>query len=122
MVFEGSGEVQLGIEEACNSCVILCEDLDDCLPTKYSWYVLMTESFNGGGTGITGDYNSFLFDLMPFILKHRLSRGVFCEDLDDCLQTKDSLCGLMTEFFNGGETYITGDDNSLLFEWLSLQL
>ena len=30
MVFYGSGEVQLGIEEACNSCVVLGEDMDDC--------------------------------------------------------------------------------------------
>ena len=29
MVFDGSGEVQPVIEEACNSGVVLCEDLDD---------------------------------------------------------------------------------------------
>ena len=44
----------------------------------------MTESFNGVGTGITGDDNSFLFELLFLLLKHRLSQGVFCEDLDDC--------------------------------------
>ena len=30
MVFEGSGEVPPGIEEACDSCVVLCEELYDC--------------------------------------------------------------------------------------------
>ena len=30
MVFVGSGEVQQGIEEACNSFILLCEDLDGC--------------------------------------------------------------------------------------------
>ena len=44
----------------------------------------MTESFNGGGTGITADDNSFLFELLYLLLKHRLSLGVFCEYLDDC--------------------------------------
>ena len=44
----------------------------------------MTESFNGGGTGITGDGNSLIFELLYLILKHRISREVFCEDLDDC--------------------------------------
>ena len=44
----------------------------------------MTESFNGGGTCITGDDKSFLFQLLSLLLKHRLSRGVFCEELDDC--------------------------------------
>ena len=29
MVFEGSGEVRTGIEEACNSCVVLGEELDE---------------------------------------------------------------------------------------------
>ena len=29
MVFDGSGEVRPGIEEDCNSCVVLGEDLDD---------------------------------------------------------------------------------------------
>ena len=29
MVFDGSGEVLPGIEEACNSCIVLCEDMDD---------------------------------------------------------------------------------------------
>ena len=37
MVVEVSGEVQPDIEEACNSCVVLCEDLADCLPTDDSW-------------------------------------------------------------------------------------
>ena len=43
----------------------------------------MTEKFNVGGTDITGDDNLLLFELLSLILKHRLSRGVFCEDLDD---------------------------------------
>ena len=30
MVFDGSAEVQLGIEEACDSGVVFCEELDDC--------------------------------------------------------------------------------------------
>ena len=42
----------------------------------------MTESFNGGGTGITGNEKSLLFELLYLLLKHRLSRGVFSEDLD----------------------------------------
>ena len=44
----------------------------------------MTESFNGGGTGITGDEKSLLFELMSLLLNNWLSRGVLCEDLDDC--------------------------------------
>ena len=34
----------------------------------------MTESFNGGGTGIISGYNSLLFELLSLQLKHRLSR------------------------------------------------
>ena len=30
MLFYGSGEVQQGIEEACNSGVVFYEDMDDC--------------------------------------------------------------------------------------------
>ena len=82
----------------------------------------MTESLNGGGTGITGDGNSLMFELLVLRLKHRLSRGVFCEDLDYCWKTMDSWGGLMTELFNGGETYITVNDNLLLFEWKLLRL
>ena len=44
----------------------------------------MTESFNEGGTGITGDDNLLLFELLSLLLNHRLSRGVLCEELDDC--------------------------------------
>ena len=82
----------------------------------------MTEYFNGGVTYITGDDNSFLFELISLLLNNQLSRGVFCEELDDCWWTKDRWGRLMTELFNGGGTGITGDDNSLLFEWLSLKL
>ena len=53
MIFDGSGEVRPGIEEACDSGVVLCEDMDDCWQTKDSWGGLMNESFNVGGTGIT---------------------------------------------------------------------
>ena len=122
MVFDGSGEVRPGIEEACNSCVVLCEELDDCWRTEDSWVGLITESFHGGSIGITGDDKSLLFELLWFILRHWLSRGVLCEDLDDCWQTEDSWGGLMTELFNGRETDITGNYNSLLFEWQSLRL
>ena len=62
------------------------------------------------------------FELLSLILKHQFSQGVFCEELDDCWQTEDSWGGLMTDLFNGGERDITGDDNSLFFEWLSSQL
>ena len=55
MVFDRSGEVQPGIEEAYNSGVVICEELDNFWQTKDSWGVLMIESFNGGGTGITSD-------------------------------------------------------------------
>ena len=82
----------------------------------------MTESFNVGGTFITVYGNSFIFWLLPFLLKIRLSRVVFCENLDDCWRTKDSWGGLMTELFNVRCIYITGYDNSLLFQWLSLIL
>ena len=44
----------------------------------------MTKSFNGGGTGITGDEKSLLFELLYLRLKRRLSQGVFCEELDEC--------------------------------------
>ena len=50
----------------------------------------MTESFNVGGTGITVDEKSLLFELLSLILKHRLSKIVLCKDLDDCLPTEDS--------------------------------
>ena len=50
----------------------------------------MTKSFNLGGKSINGDDNYLIFILLSFLLKHRLSRGVFCEDLDDCWQTEDS--------------------------------
>ena len=46
MVFDGSGEVRPNIEEACDSDVVFCEDLDVYWQTKDSWGVLMTESFN----------------------------------------------------------------------------
>ena len=57
MVFDWSGEVRPGIEEAGNLCVVLCEELDDYWRTKESWVGLTTESLNGGGTGIYGDGN-----------------------------------------------------------------
>ena len=122
MVFEWLGEVQLGIKESCNACVVLYGELDYCWRTEDSWGGLMTESFNAGGTVITGDDNSLLFELISSLLKHRLSRGVFYGELDDCLPTEDSWGRFMTELFYEGETYVTGDDNSLLFEWLSLIL
>ena len=50
----------------------------------------MTELFNEGGTGITGDEKLLIFDLLTLLINPRLSRGVFCEELDECLQTKDS--------------------------------
>ena len=122
MVFDGSVEVRPVIEEACNSCVLLCEDMDDFWRTNDSWVVLMTESLNGEGIGITGYGNSFLFELLPLLLNHWLSRGVLCEDLDECWRTYDSLDVLMTELLNAGETDITSNDNLLLFEWKSLLL
>ena len=122
MVFDRSGEVRPGIQESYYSCVVLCKYLDECWQTKDSWVGLMTESFNGGGTGITGDGNSLLFELLYLLLKHRLSRGVLYEDLDDCWQTKDSCYGFMTELFNEGETYITRNENLFLFQWQLLKL
>ena len=44
----------------------------------------MTESFNVLGTCITSDSNLLLFDLLYLLLKHRLSQGVLCEEMDDC--------------------------------------
>ena len=122
MVFDGSGELQPGIEEACDSSIVFCKDMDDCLQTEDSWCGLITESFNGGVSGITGDDNSSIFDLLYLLLKQRLSRGVFCEELDDCWQTEDSWGILMTELFNGGGTGITRYDKSFLFKWLYLRL
>ena len=60
MVFDGSSEVQPGIEEACDSGVVFCEDLDDCWRTEERWGRLVTELFNVWGTGITGDENLLL--------------------------------------------------------------
>ena len=122
MIFGGLGEVQTCIEEACNSCILLCEDLDDCWQTEDTWGGLMTESFNGGGTGITSDYNSLLFEWLSLRLENWLSRGVFCEDLDYCSPTENSWGGLVNKLFNGGETYINGDDNSLIIDWIYLLL
>ena len=44
----------------------------------------MTESFNGVGTGINGDVNSLIFELLYLLLNNQLSQGVFFEELDDC--------------------------------------
>ena len=57
MVFYGSGEFRPYIEVAFDSGVVFCEEGDDCWRTEDSWGGLMTESFNGGGTGITSDDN-----------------------------------------------------------------
>ena len=122
MVFDRSGEVRPVIEEACNPCVVLCGELDDCWQTKDIWVGLMTESFNVGGTVITGDGNSWLFELLSLLLNHRLSRGVLCGDLDGCWQTKNSWDVLMPEFFNEGESDITSNYKSLLFYLQSLWL
>ena len=65
---------------------------------------------------------SLLFELFWLLSSHLLSWGLLCEDLDDCWQTEDSWGGFMTNLFNGRETYITGNDISMLFEWQSLQL
>ena len=122
MVFDVSGEVWLGTEEDCNSCVLLCEDLDDCWWTEDSWVGLMTESLDRGCTGINGDGNLLLFELLSLLLDNRLPQGVLCEELDYCWLIKDSWDGLMNELFSGGETYITVNDKSLLFEWQELRL
>ena len=61
MVFYGSSEVRPGIEEACESGVVLFGDMDESLVTKDSLGVLMTESLYRVGTDITIDYNSFIF-------------------------------------------------------------
>ena len=111
IVFDGSGEVWLGIEEACKSCVVLCEELDDCWRNKVIWGGLTTESFNLEGTVITSDESSLIFELLSLLLNHRLPRGVKYEELDDFWQTENSWGGLMTELSNGGETDITGNDN-----------
>ena len=57
MVFDRSGEVRPGIEESFDSAIVFCEELDDCWRTEGIWGELMTESFNEGGTRITGDDN-----------------------------------------------------------------
>ena len=57
ILFDGSAETRPGIEEAYNSGVVLCEDLDDCWQTEDRRGGLMNELFNGGGTGITSDNN-----------------------------------------------------------------
>ena len=115
MVFDGSSEFRPGIEEAYDSGVVFCEDLDDCWRTEDSWGWLMTELFNGGETNINSDENLLFFEWQSLQLKHRLSRGVFCEDMDDCWKTYDSWVGLITELFNVVGTVITSDDNSFLF-------
>ena len=74
MVFDGFVEVRPGIEEACNSCIMLCEDLDDCWQTEDSWVGLITESFHGGSRGITGDGNAFLFEFLWLLLRYWFSR------------------------------------------------
>ena len=58
----------------------------------------------------------------PGIEEYFDSSVVFYEDMDDCWQTEESWGGFMIESFNGGEKDITSDENSLLFEWLSLLL
>ena len=61
MVFDGSGEVRPSIEEVGDYGVVFCEELDGCWQTEDSWGILMTESFNAGGTGITNDENALFF-------------------------------------------------------------
>ena len=61
-VFDGSSEVLPGIEEACDSGIVLCEDMDDCWQTEDSWGGLMTELFNEGRKFIIRDDNSLLFE------------------------------------------------------------
>ena len=122
MSFDGSGEFWPGIGEAYNSFVVLYEELDYCWQTEVIWVVLMTESFNVVGIGITSNGNSLLFELLSLLLKHWLSRGLLCENLDDCWQNEDIWDGLMTELFNGWEKDITSNGNTLLFEWQLLQL
>ena len=96
IVFDRSGEVRPGIEEACEYSVVFCEELGDCWQTEEILGGLMTKQFNGGGIGITCDDKSLLFQLVFLLLKQRLSRVVFCEYLDDCWLTEDSWGGLMT--------------------------
>ena len=43
----------------------------------------MPELLDLGGTGITSDEKSLILELLSLLLKHRLSRGLLCEDLDD---------------------------------------
>ena len=76
MVFDGSGEVQPGIEEYFDSSVVFYEDMDDCWQTEESWGGFMIESFNWGEKDITSDENSLLFEWLSLLLNHRLSRGV----------------------------------------------
>ena len=57
---------------------VFCEGLDNCWQTDDSWGVLLTESFNVGRTGFTGDANSLIFQWLPLRLKHQLSQGVVC--------------------------------------------
>ena len=73
MVFDRSAEVRPIIEEFYDYGIMFCEDLDDCWQTKDVWDGLITELFNGGGTDITSDDNSFLFKWLSLKLKHRLS-------------------------------------------------
>ena len=61
-------------------------------------------------------------EVQPGIEEDCNSEVVFCEELDDCWRTENSWYGFMTELFNGGSTYITGDDNLFIFELLSLWL
>ena len=75
----------------------------------------MTESLNGWGTGITSDDNKLLFELLSLLLNHQLSRGVFCDDLDDCWWNEGNWGGLMNELLNGVVTGITSDKNEFLF-------
>ena len=73
MVFDVSDEFPPGIEEYYNSGFVLYGDLDEFWQTEERWYGLMTESFNGGGTFITRNYNSFLVEWLPLQFNPRLS-------------------------------------------------
>ena len=82
----------------------------------------MINLFDGGFKGITVDGKSLLFELLSLLLEHRLSRVVFCEELDDFWRTEDIWVGLMTESFNWVGTDITCDGNLLIFELMPLLL
>ena len=87
------------------ACCCRCAGVNLDTSTMYTWILQLLFLVDYGGMVFDGSG-----EVLPVIEEACYSEVVFCEELDDCWQTKDSWRVLMTEQFNGVGTSITGDD------------